>query len=471
MSRFLLLLVAGAALGGLTQEALAIPTGLQHQGRLLDGDGVGLEGDHVLGFSLFEAQTGGAALWSEILEVGFDAGYYSLTLGGSTSLDDSLFSGGPLWLELTVDGETLAPRQTLGSVPTALRAASAESADSVASVGWSDIADVPADLADGDDDSDSLGSLACTNAAIPVWNAAGAQWICGADADTDSLGALACSDEAIPVWSAALGAWVCGADADTQVTSLDWSDITSRPAGLDDGDDDTQVTSLDWSAITSRPAGLDDGDDDTQVTSLDWSAITSRPAGLDDGDDDTQVTSLDWSAITSRPAGLDDGDDDNDTLGSLSCSQGQVAEFDGSSWVCGRGVVAWHAYNSSGASFSSGQTLVYGAVTVNAGGAYDTSTGVATIPGDGVYRLCTYTISYNNSSGNTYMDLYVNGSDVSSQGGRVYAWNRSSSALHLNLGGCVLRDLSAGDTVYWVSEGVNSVYPSGMYSYMNGERL
>jgi hypothetical protein len=46
----------------------------------------------------------------------------------------------------------------------------------------------------------------------------------------------------------------------------------------------------------------------------------------------TTAISVPWSNITSRPSGLDDGDDD--TLGSLSCSSGQIAQFDGSSWVC-----------------------------------------------------------------------------------------------------------------------------------------
>jgi hypothetical protein len=53
----------------------------------------------------------------------------------------------------------------------------------------------------------------------------------------------------------------------------------------------------------------------------------------------------------------------------------------------------------------------------------------------------------------------------------VYGWNRHSSADHLNLGGCVLRELSAGDTVHWISNGNNTTYPNGHYSYMNGERL
>ena len=46
----------------------------------------------------------------------------------------------------------------------------------------------------------------------------------------------------------------------------------------------------------------------------------------------TTAISVPWGNVTSRPSGLDDGDDD--TLGSLSCSGGQIAQFDGGSWVC-----------------------------------------------------------------------------------------------------------------------------------------
>jgi hypothetical protein len=39
-----------------------------------------------------------------------------------------------------------------------------------------------------------------------------------------------------------------------------------------------------------------------------------------------------WSNLTGKPAGLDDGDDD--TLADLSCSSGEVATWNGSSWAC-----------------------------------------------------------------------------------------------------------------------------------------
>ncbi|MBI1945497.1 MAG: hypothetical protein HYS27_07365 [Deltaproteobacteria bacterium] len=54
------------------------------------------------------------------------------------------------WLELVIDGETLAPRAALGAVPWAGRAAAAP---------WDGLVGVPAELLDGDDQSVSPGDL------------------------------------------------------------------------------------------------------------------------------------------------------------------------------------------------------------------------------------------------------------------------------------------------------------------------
>ena len=53
----------------------------------------------------------------------------------------------------------------------------------------------------------------------------------------------------------------------------DWSEISNRPAGLDDGDDVGVTTETD----PTVPASIKDG--------ISWSEVSSRPAGLDDGDD------------------------------------------------------------------------------------------------------------------------------------------------------------------------------------------
>ncbi len=61
--------------------AVAAPTKLTQQGRMLDGDGLPFEDTHAMSFGLFDAATGGAELWTEDLTGEFEAGYYSITLG------------------------------------------------------------------------------------------------------------------------------------------------------------------------------------------------------------------------------------------------------------------------------------------------------------------------------------------------------------------------------------------------------
>jgi hypothetical protein len=47
----------------------------------------------------------------------------------------------------------------------------------------------------------------------------------------------------------------------------------------------------------------------------------------------TSAGSAPWSGITGKPAGFNDGID-NDTLASLACASGQVAQWNGSTWAC-----------------------------------------------------------------------------------------------------------------------------------------
>ena len=203
------------------QLAWAAPTQLQQQGRLVDTEGAPLNGIHVLRFSLFDDETGGGEVWTEQHSLDLEAGYYSVVLGSTSPLDDLLFDGTDLWLELEVNADTLSPRQVIVSVPYALRATAATHLDggtvdaSEVSVGgvpvidssgtwvgpttstsWNDLSDIPADLADGDQDTDVLGSLNCFEGDIVRWDATAGAWYCdyiaagpaGADGPTGPQG-------------------------------------------------------------------------------------------------------------------------------------------------------------------------------------------------------------------------------------------------------------------------------------------
>jgi hypothetical protein len=326
--------------------ALAAPTRLSQQGRLLDGDGTPLTGGHGLAFTLHDAETDGNEVWREERVVEFEEGYYSIILGTVTPLDDLLFSGSTVWLQLSVDGVELSPRQEVVSVPYALRATSAEHVDGgvveaaeisvggvpvinstgawigpTPNIDWSYLTGVPPDIADGDQNTDTLADLglSCANGEVARFQDPPAIWSC---------------------------------DAETVTTSLPWGAITGVPSDIADGDQDTITTTLDWTAIIGIPADIADGDQDTITTTLDWIAITGIPADIADGDQDTntQLTDLQVDDFASNgPLDLSSGTTlggqtisvgahttNTDQLSALQCNADEMIQFDASSgsWGC-----------------------------------------------------------------------------------------------------------------------------------------
>ncbi|MFZ1947604.1 MAG: hypothetical protein WAW06_08660 [bacterium] len=101
-----------------------IPAKVNYQGMLADASGEPLPGEHTVVFRIFDAAGGGTELWSETQPVVAGAsGVFSVILGDVASIDAGF--DGPRWLEVVVDGEILAPRRELVSVPYAFQAANA----------------------------------------------------------------------------------------------------------------------------------------------------------------------------------------------------------------------------------------------------------------------------------------------------------------------------------------------------------
>lgn len=106
---------------------LASAADLPWQGRLLDATGTPLNGSHDVRLALWDAPTDGVEQYALALDdVTIDAGYLAATLQPA----DSLVTG-ELFLQVSVDGSALGPRQPLARVP---RAASAEHVS-----GWVDL--------------------------------------------------------------------------------------------------------------------------------------------------------------------------------------------------------------------------------------------------------------------------------------------------------------------------------------------
>ena len=106
----------------LSGHALADPPSLvRYVARLTDAAGVPLTGVHDLTFAIYGQETGGTPLWLEgPSSVGLGNGSLDVLLGRVTALTSSVLAAPDRWLEVTVDGSTLAPRQRLSSVPYAL---------------------------------------------------------------------------------------------------------------------------------------------------------------------------------------------------------------------------------------------------------------------------------------------------------------------------------------------------------------
>ena len=97
-----------------------VPDEITYQGRLLYNGNPVTTATSVV-FRLFEASSGGSAVWTEThSSVTPDSnGIYTVVLGSTVAIPDDYDA---LWLELVVDGNTLAPRKKLTSSPFVLRA-------------------------------------------------------------------------------------------------------------------------------------------------------------------------------------------------------------------------------------------------------------------------------------------------------------------------------------------------------------
>lgn len=114
---------------GMTDATLGIaaPITVPYVGELRAPNGVVFQGAVDVSAAIYPAATEGVALWGPISvgTVGVDKGRFELVLGtpDHPPLDDAWLGSDNLWLELTIDGETLAPRQAIHSVPFARLAA------------------------------------------------------------------------------------------------------------------------------------------------------------------------------------------------------------------------------------------------------------------------------------------------------------------------------------------------------------
>lgn len=120
-----LLLVASVASLLPATVAAQVPSSLSYQGRLTSSSGVPQAGIVDMQFAIFDAATGGNEIWCERQPaIALTDGYYSVFLGEgmacasqSTGSLASAFGAANRYLELSVRGSPLSPRQRIASVP------------------------------------------------------------------------------------------------------------------------------------------------------------------------------------------------------------------------------------------------------------------------------------------------------------------------------------------------------------------
>lgn len=97
-------------------------TTVNYQGRLADNGGNPLDGIYGMTFALYDASTDGNLVWGpeSHAAVVVSDGLFSVGLGSQTSggIPTSVWNG-DIYLEVTVSGETLEPRELIRSVPIA----------------------------------------------------------------------------------------------------------------------------------------------------------------------------------------------------------------------------------------------------------------------------------------------------------------------------------------------------------------
>jgi|GEM_PF-695739 len=106
------------------EKSTAVPGTIDFQGRLHDSGGNPVNSTLNITFSLYNALSGGTALWTETKSVQVVDGLFHVKLGEGTPFSPTHFSGTDRWLGIKVGAEAeMSPRTKISSVGYAMQAA------------------------------------------------------------------------------------------------------------------------------------------------------------------------------------------------------------------------------------------------------------------------------------------------------------------------------------------------------------
>ena len=107
-------------------SVFAVPSYMSHSGRVIESNNVPVTGIVSTTFSIYLQLESGNSEWSETFDVAYENGYYSVVLGGQTSLESSLFENladnETLYLGVAFESAEFGPRFEITSVPFAFMA-------------------------------------------------------------------------------------------------------------------------------------------------------------------------------------------------------------------------------------------------------------------------------------------------------------------------------------------------------------
>lgn len=112
----------------------AVPPVISYQGKLMQPNGTPIpDGTYIVHFAIYDAPTGGDALWGETnSSVLVKGGLFAVLLGSVNNLGANILDSQNRYLGIKVGGDAeLSPRQRIASVATALRAGEADVAKTV----------------------------------------------------------------------------------------------------------------------------------------------------------------------------------------------------------------------------------------------------------------------------------------------------------------------------------------------------
>ncbi|HTL37421.1 MAG TPA: hypothetical protein VL326_30010 [Kofleriaceae bacterium] len=366
-------------------SAATVPGTITFAARIVDDKTEAeLTGSHTATFALYDAETGGNSVWNESHPVEPEEGMIYVELGSQNALDTNIFDGKQLWLQISVDGNTMEPRVALASVPYAVRAAAAAKADDSDKLGGIGLDGLQQKVTGTCNTGQYLkginpdGTVVCADDQSGVGDitavAAGSGLVGGATSGQATLALIGCNANEI-LKSTGTG-WMCGTDADT-------GDITAvtAGAGLVGGGTSGAVT-----------LGLPTSCGMNQL--LKWNGSAWACAADVDTDTDTNSGGTITGVSVGAPGGLMGGGTTGAVTLSLpnTCGSGQMLKWSGTVWQCATdtdtnsggtltGVIAGNGLVGGGTS---------GSPTVNVGQGVGISVGTDTISIDTTFTDTRY---------------------------------------------------------------------------------